>query len=137
LNREVQRTESYTGIDGINQQDRALQETMGRIVDRSKEHLGPADKAIGQTRRMLRAAVMAVQEGGHPAGTGTSYDHIRAGEEVLPNDADWHAILAPDITKDKLLQTVGARAAADETAVRPERSGRTAPDLIAESMVAA
>ena len=29
LNREVQRTESYTGIDGINQQDRALQETMG------------------------------------------------------------------------------------------------------------
>ena len=84
LNREVQRTESYTGIEGINQQDRALQETMGRIVDRSKEHLGPGDKAIGQTRRMLRAAVMAVQEGGDPAGTGTSYYHIRAGEEVLP-----------------------------------------------------
>jgi len=82
LNREVQRTESYTGIDGINQQDRALQETMGRIVDRSKEHLGPGDKAIGQTRRMLRAAVMTVQEGGDPAGTGTSYYHIRAGEEV-------------------------------------------------------
>ena len=55
LDREVQRTESYTGIDGINQQDRALQESMGPIVDRSKEHLGPADKAIGQTRRMLRA----------------------------------------------------------------------------------
>ena len=80
----MQRTESYTGIDGINQQDRALQETMGRIVDRSKEHLGPGDKAIGQTRRMLRAAVMTVQEGGDPAGTGTSYYHIRAGEEVLP-----------------------------------------------------
>ena len=26
--------------------------------------------------------------------------------QVLPNDADWHAILAPDITKDKILQTV-------------------------------
>jgi hypothetical protein len=49
---------------------------------------------------------MAVQEGGDPAGTGTSYYHIRAGEEVLPRDADWHAILAPDITKDKILQTV-------------------------------
>jgi len=106
LNREVQRTESYTGIDGINQQDRALQETMGRIVDRSKEHLGPGDKAIGQTRRMLRAAVKAVEAGGDPDGTGTSYYYIRAGEEVLPNDADWHAILAPDITKDKILQTV-------------------------------
>jgi phthalate 4,5-dioxygenase len=106
LDREVQRTESYTGIDGINQQDRALQESMGRIVDRSKEHLGPGDKAIGQARRMLRAAVKAVEAGGDPDGTGTSYYHIRAGEEVLPNDADWHQIMAPDITEEKILQTV-------------------------------
>ena len=106
LNREVQRTETYSGIDGINQQDRALQESMGPIVDRSKEHLGPADKAIGQMRRMLGQAVRTVEAGGNPAGTGTSYYHIRAGEEVLPNDADWHAILAPDITKEKILQTV-------------------------------
>jgi hypothetical protein len=106
LNREVQRTESYTGIDGINQQDRALQESMGPIVDRSKEHLGPGDKAIGQARRMLRQAVMAVKDGGNPAGIGASYYHIRAGEEVLPRDADWHQIMAPDITKEKILQTV-------------------------------
>jgi hypothetical protein len=106
LDREVQRTESYTGIDGINQQDRALQESMGRIVDRSKEHLGPGDKAIGQARRMLRAVVKAVEAGGDPDGTGTSYYHIRAGEEVLPNDADWHQIMAPDITEEKILQTV-------------------------------
>ena len=106
LNREVQRTETYTGIDGINQQDRALQESMGPIVDRSKEHLGPGDKAIGQMRRMLSQAVRTVEAGGNPAGTGTSYYHIRAGEEVLPRDADWHAIMAPDITKEKILQTV-------------------------------
>ena len=106
LNREVQRNESFTGIDGINQQDRALQESMGPIVDRSKEHLGPGDKAIGQARRMLRQAVLTVKDGGNPAGTGTSYYHIRAGEEVLPNDADWHQIMAPDITKEKILQTV-------------------------------
>jgi hypothetical protein len=106
LNREVQKTETYTGIEGINQQDRALQESMGRVVDRTKEHLGPADKAIGQTRRMLGQAVRTVQAGGDPAGTGTSYYHVRAGEEVLPTDADWHAILAPDITKEKILQTV-------------------------------
>ena len=51
---EIAQTESYTGIDGINQQDRALQESMGRIVDRSREHLGPADKAIIQARKLLR-----------------------------------------------------------------------------------
>jgi phthalate 4,5-dioxygenase len=106
LDRAVQRNETYTGIDGINQQDRALQESMGRIVDRSKEHLGPADKAIGQARRMLRQAVNAVEAGDNPSGTGTSYYHIRAGEEVLPSDADWHRIMAPDITADKILQSV-------------------------------
>jgi phthalate 4,5-dioxygenase len=106
LDRTVQRNETYSGIDGINQQDRALQESMGRIVDRSKEHLGPADKAIGQARRMLLRAVKDVAEGGNPAGTGTSYYHIHAGEEVLPADADWHAILQPDITHEKILQTV-------------------------------
>ena len=63
LDREVQKTESYTGIDGINQQDRALQESMGRIVDRSREHLGPADKAIIQARKLLREAVKAVEAG--------------------------------------------------------------------------
>jgi phthalate 4,5-dioxygenase oxygenase subunit len=38
LDRHVQKTETFTGIDGINLQDRALQKDMGRIVDRSKEH---------------------------------------------------------------------------------------------------
>jgi hypothetical protein len=106
IDRHVQRTESYTGIDGINQQDRALQESMGTIVDRSKEHLGPADKAIIQARRLLRQAVKTVEAGGQPYGTSTSYYTIKAGEEVLARDADWHEVLAPDITKDKILQTV-------------------------------
>jgi phthalate 4,5-dioxygenase len=106
LDRDVQRSETYTGIDGINQQDRALQESMGRIVDRSKERLGPADKAIAQARRLLLDAVRTAEAGGNPDGTGTSYYHIHAGEEVLPRDADWHQILAPDITKEKILQTV-------------------------------
>jgi phthalate 4,5-dioxygenase len=106
LDRTVQRTESFTGIDGINQQDRALQETMGRIVDRSKEHLGPADKAIIQARRLLRQAVKAVEAGGNPHGTGTSYYTLRADEKVLPRDVDWHQVMAPDITKEKILQTV-------------------------------
>jgi hypothetical protein len=104
--RAVQRTESFTGIDGINVQDRAIQESMGRIVDRSKEHLGPADKAIIQMRRLLRQAVKTVEEGGTPAGVGPSYYPLRAALEVLPRDADWRRILAPDITREKILQTV-------------------------------
>ena len=57
---------------------------MGRIVDRSKEHLGPADKAIIQARKLLRQAVKTVEAGGTPDGTGTSYYPLRAHEAVLP-----------------------------------------------------
>jgi hypothetical protein len=98
LDRAVQKTESYSGIDGINQQDRALQESMGPIVDRSREMLGPADKAIIQARKLLREAVKDVEAGRSPAGTGTSY------YTVFARDADWHRALAPDITKDRILQ---------------------------------
>jgi hypothetical protein len=106
IDRAVQRTESFTGIDGINVQDRAIQESMGPIVDRSKEHLGPADKAIIQMRRLLRQAVKTVEEGGTPAGVGPSYYPLRAALEVLPRDADWRRILVPDITREKILETV-------------------------------
>ena len=41
-----------------------MQESMGPIVDRSKEHLGPADRAIIVARRLLLQAVKTVQEGG-------------------------------------------------------------------------
>jgi phthalate 4,5-dioxygenase len=102
----VQRTESFTGIDGINVQDRAIQESMGPIVDRTKEHLGPADKAIIHMRRLLRQAVKTVEEGGTPAGLAPSYYPLRAALEVIPRDADWRRILAPDITREKILQTV-------------------------------
>src|SRR5207249_9085725 len=50
MDRRVQKTETFTGIDGINTQDRGIQESMGRIVDRSKEHLGPADKRSEERR---------------------------------------------------------------------------------------
>jgi phthalate 4,5-dioxygenase oxygenase subunit len=97
LDRQVQKYETFTGIDGINTQDRALQETMGRIVDRSKEHLGPADRAIIQTRRLLLRAVKTVQEGGEPPGLQPSYYTIRAVERELPGDADWRELLLPQL----------------------------------------
>jgi hypothetical protein len=106
LDRAVQRQESYTGIDGINVQDRAIQESMGRIVDRSKEHLGPADKAIIQARKLLRQAVKTVEAGGSPEGTGTSYYSLIAHEEVLSAGADWRTQVTPEMRSEIILQTV-------------------------------
>jgi len=106
LDRLVQRTESYTGIDGINVQDRAIQESMGKIVDRSKEHLGPADKAIIQARKLLREAVKTTEVGGAPAGTSASYYPLRAHEAVLPRAADWRREITPEMEPERILQTV-------------------------------
>ncbi len=106
LDRRVQKTESFTGIDGINTQDRGIQESMGRVVDRSKEHLGPADKAIIQARRLLLGAIKTVQEGGTPRGISPSYYPLRASEGVLPRDADWREVLTPEMATAEILQTV-------------------------------
>ncbi len=46
IDRQTQKTKTFTGIKGINTQDFALQEGMGPITDRSQEHLGTSDKAM-------------------------------------------------------------------------------------------
>ena len=87
-------------------QDRAIQESMGRIVDRTREHLGPADKGIIQLRRLLRQAVRTAEAGGAPPGLAPSYYDLTCALQVLPRGADWRKVLAPDITGEKILETV-------------------------------
>jgi hypothetical protein len=70
---------------------------MGPIVDRSKEHLGPADRAIIVARQQLLHAIKAHQEGGAPLGLAPTYYTIRAPERVLSNDVDWHETLLPEM----------------------------------------
>jgi len=60
IDREAQRTETFTGIAGVNTQDHAVQESAGPIVDRTREHLGPADRAIIVARQLLLKAIEAV-----------------------------------------------------------------------------
>jgi phthalate 4,5-dioxygenase len=95
IDRQVQKTETYTGIEGINTQDRAIQESMGPVVDRSREYLGPADRAIITTRRLLLDAVKTVQRGGSPPATDTSYYRLRAIDRIVPEGTAWREALLP------------------------------------------
>lgn len=97
IDRQYQKTKSFAGIEGINSQDFAVQESMGPIVDRTKEHLGPSDRVIIMARRMLLQAVKTVQEGGDPPGVSPSYYRIRAIERLLPNGVEWHEALKEEI----------------------------------------
>ena len=45
--------QSYTGIPGIPEQDKAMNESMGGICDRTQEHLGTTDAMVIRTRRRL------------------------------------------------------------------------------------
>src|SRR6201997_1593098 len=104
IDRKVQKYETFTGIDGINTQDRAIQEGMGPIVDRSKEYLGPADRAIIATRRLLLQAVKTVADGGIPRGIEPSYGELAAAEAVLPRGTDWRDAELP--AGSQITQTV-------------------------------
>jgi phthalate 4,5-dioxygenase len=97
IDRYRQKNESFTGIEGINTQDHAVQESMGPIADRTQEHLGNTDRAIVTARRLLMEAAKAVAEGDNPRGANDAYHHIRAIERVLPPGADWRATLRPEI----------------------------------------
>jgi len=65
--REHQRLRSATGIQGIGMQDTAIQESMGPIVDRSRENLGSGDAAIVGFRKSLLRMVTDMESGIDPA----------------------------------------------------------------------
>jgi hypothetical protein len=90
---------NFTGIAGVNTQDFAVQEGMGPIVDRSREHLGTSDKAIIAMRQLLLEATDAVANGQAPRGVrAASHRHGRALDHLVPKGADWRVAL-----KDELL----------------------------------
>jgi hypothetical protein len=66
LDRNMQRTHNYTGLPGNRTQDQAVTESMGDIVDRTKEHLGAADTAIIVMRRHLMRMARRLAEGHEP-----------------------------------------------------------------------
>jgi phenylpropionate dioxygenase-like ring-hydroxylating dioxygenase large terminal subunit len=90
IDREMQRTRTYTGITGLNTQDFAVQEGMGAVCDRSQEHLGTSDRAIIVARRMLREAVDDVAEGRRPLGVETDELRlVRPAEAILDGPLPW------------------------------------------------
>ena len=95
IDRDKQKTETFSGIDGVATQDHAVQESMGAIVDRTREHLGTTDRAVVVLRNVLLDAMATVAEGGDPPGADASYHGIFATERIIAGDADWRTELRP------------------------------------------
>jgi phthalate 4,5-dioxygenase len=79
IDREIQRTESYTGIEGLEIQDVCITESMGPITNHASEHLVPRDIMVARTRRrLLRAAIALRDSGDIPPGVDTPAAYARA-----------------------------------------------------------
>jgi nitrite reductase/ring-hydroxylating ferredoxin subunit len=91
VDRQAQRTESFSGIRGIREQDLAVQENMGAIYDRTQEHLGTSDTAIIAMRRRLLKTVRELQAGKEPyeAQHGEIY-RVRSAIAHLNRDVPFH-----------------------------------------------
>jgi phthalate 4,5-dioxygenase oxygenase subunit len=91
IDREVQRTFTFTGIGSIHLQDEMVTESMGPIYTRDKEHLGTSDAMVIRVRRMLINAAKALRDRGEiPPGVDSPEVYLtRVGGIVLPKDTDW------------------------------------------------
>jgi phthalate 4,5-dioxygenase oxygenase subunit len=97
LDRESQRAGNSTGIPGVNNQDRALFESMGPIVDRENGHLGTSDVAVIAARRKLIQLARDLADGKEP---------------VLPHNPAMFGVRAVDVVSknpdlDAVVETFG------------------------------
>ena len=90
IDRQEQRTRTFSGIRGIGEQDMAVQESPGPIVDRAREHLGTTDTAIIAMRRRLMRAAIALREGVDPpeAHSPQAYK-VRSAAVVIKRDVEF------------------------------------------------
>ena len=89
IDREAQKTTLISGILPNAEQDYAVTESMGAIMDRTSEHLYSADGAIIRLRQLMVRAAKGIDEGvGLPAlDPAIPYHRIRS-EEVIVREGD-------------------------------------------------
>jgi phenylpropionate dioxygenase-like ring-hydroxylating dioxygenase large terminal subunit len=96
-----QQHKTYTGMgEDINVHDQWAVESLGRVQDRTREHLGASDKAISAYRRLLKRSIDQAKRGEIP---------------VLAVDAEKAARLTGPLTIDGIAATAALPTYAAET----------------------
>ena len=112
--RELMKAGDFSGIRGIPTQDMAMQETMGPIVDRTRETLGASDLAIVRFRRLMLDAARRFAAGEPALGMVAPrlpLTEIRAFEGVVPKAMDWRSLAAPPSRGGRIPRRRAARPA--------------------------
>ena len=104
MDRAAQKSGATTsGVRTIAMQDASIQESMGPIQDRTREHLVSSDNAIILARRRLRKLALAVAQGAAPDAIDPASQRVRSASLVLAEGVPFHEAAA-----DALKVTEGA-----------------------------
>jgi phthalate 4,5-dioxygenase oxygenase subunit len=90
----------FSGVEGIGMQDASLQESMGPVQDRSREHLCPTDLGVVRMRRTLLKAAEDNRLGHRLPALDPAEQHVRSCSIVLPREQHFkeharHGLFAP------------------------------------------
>jgi len=89
MDRDRQKHINFSGLENATPiQDGAMQESMGPICDRSKEHLGASDEAIIKMRRRLMNAAKDVASQRIPPGSENPALYHKHGDQLLLGEKD-------------------------------------------------
>ncbi len=85
--RDLQRQGSFTGIQGISEQDAAVADSQGVIADRTRELLGQTDLGIVRFRQLMFAAEAQCRLGNPPMGWHHAAAYrVRSGDAMSSSD---------------------------------------------------
>ena len=94
LDRALQKTENFTGITGVSEQDGAIQDSQGAIADRTRELLGPTDIGVVQFRRLMLEAAKGLGEGIEPSWAAHPEAYrVRAGGIIAPEHLSFEEVM--------------------------------------------
>jgi hypothetical protein len=114
IDRDVQRTETFSGVADFVSQDLMVTESMGPIYDRSQERLGTIDKAIIKMRQLLIRSARALEtdDAAPPAlaGPGNDFTVLRGADKILEDGEDWRYLGTDDdpVVREALVQETQA-----------------------------
>lgn len=113
IDRQLQKTVSFTGIHGIRAQDAMVTESAGPIADRTREHLGSSDLAVVAMRRtLMEAAAVCAASGQAPPAVAKPWLYtVRATQAVLADGVPPDA--ADELIKPARAQEPAALASTD------------------------
>lgn len=93
LSRERQQTHSFTGIDGISEQDQAIADSQGLIADRTNELLVQTDLGVVRFRELVLGEAEKLN-GESPLGSRNPEAYtVRSGDYVASADTDLDSVI--------------------------------------------